>query len=143
MPTLSIRVPLPMRRLTGDLETVEARGATVAEVLEDLESRYPGFRTALQDDEGRVRRYINVFLNADNIRELENEQTPVRDGDELSIIPAIAGGRSPESTEENPVVRRRAKPLLETLPDGRGYRGATRRAPNRIGPGRPALPLER
>lgn len=92
MPKVTVRVPVPMRKLTGDQDSVQAQGMTLADVLSDLESRYPGFRGTVQDKEGKVRRYINIFVNADNIRELAQEQTQIKDGDELSIIPAIAGG---------------------------------------------------
>jgi molybdopterin synthase sulfur carrier subunit len=92
MPRVKVRVPVPLQKLAGDQDVVEAEGASVAEVLADLERRYPGFASHVQDEQGAVRRYINVFVNDENIRSLDNERTAVKDGDEISLIPAIAGG---------------------------------------------------
>ena len=87
-----VRVPTPLRRFTGGSEEVGASGATIGAVVEDLERQFPGIKEKLCDDEGRVRRFVNIYLNGDDIRFLQNLETGVKDGDELSIVPAIAGG---------------------------------------------------
>ena len=86
-----VRIPTPLRRLTGGQSTVEAEGKTVSEVLLDLDSKYPGIREKLFDEED-LRRFINIYLNDADIRFLNGENTVVKEGDHLSIIPAIAGG---------------------------------------------------
>ncbi len=91
MPT-NIRIPTPLRKLTGDLELVQAEGATVGELLQSLDTTYPGLKERICDDTGNVRRFVNVYLNDEDIRFLEERATPVKDGDEISIVPAIAGG---------------------------------------------------
>jgi len=80
-----------MRQHTEGKTTVEVQGGTVQAVLDDLSARYPGL-TARLFDNGQVRRFINLFLNNEDIRYLDNLATPVKDGDELAIIPAVAGG---------------------------------------------------
>ncbi len=90
MPT--VRIPTPLRKLTGDQEVVTASGSNVGEILENLEKTYPGIGERVLDEEGKVRRFVNVFLNDEDIRFLENTETPVAESDELSIVPAIAGG---------------------------------------------------
>lgn len=92
MAKVTVRVPVPMQKLTGNAAVVEAEGSSVTEVIADLESRYPGFASNVQDDSGKLRRYVNVFVNDDNVRTLDGEASHVKDGDEVSIIPAIAGG---------------------------------------------------
>ncbi len=87
-----VRIPTPLRRFTGGAEEVGAAGSTVAAVVDDLERQFAGIKERLCDDEGRVRRFVNIYLNGDDIRFLSNLETAVKDGDELSIVPAIAGG---------------------------------------------------
>jgi len=89
---VQVRIPTPLRKYTGGAEAVEASGATVAALLGDLDARYPGIRDRICDDTGQVRRFVNVFVNGEDIRFLENLETPVEAADELSIVPAIAGG---------------------------------------------------
>jgi len=91
MPIL-IRIPTPLRKLTGEQEVVEATGSTITELLADLEARHPGFLERICDEKGNIRRFVNVFLNDEDIRFLEEGSTAVKDGDEISIVPAIAGG---------------------------------------------------
>ena len=91
MPT-TIRIPTPLRKLTGDLELVQAEGSTVGDILQSLDTTYPGLRERICDESGNVRRFVNVYLNDEDIRFLEENATPVKDGDEISIVPAIAGG---------------------------------------------------
>ncbi len=88
----AIRIPTPLRKLTDGLEVIQAEGATVGEALAALEQAHPGVRERLRDEAGQVRRFVNVFLNDEDIRFLDGEATPIRAQDELSIVPAIAGG---------------------------------------------------
>ncbi len=87
-----IRIPTPLRKLTHDEEVVETNAETISDAITDLESRYPGFQERLLDDDGQVRRFVNVYVNEEDIRFLQEKETPLKDGDEVSIIPAIAGG---------------------------------------------------
>ena len=90
----TVRIPTPLRKLTQGKEEVAAAGATIGEVIEDLEKNYPGIKARICDDKGEVRRFVNVFVNDEDIRFLQNLDTPLKDGDHLSIIPAIAGGKA-------------------------------------------------
>ncbi len=87
-----IRIPTPLRKLTNNEEIVEVNAGTIGSAIAELQSRYPGIQERLIDDGGAVRRFVNVYVNEEDIRFLQDQQTPVRDGDEVSIIPAIAGG---------------------------------------------------
>jgi molybdopterin synthase sulfur carrier subunit len=89
---VQVRIPTPLRKLTHDEEVVETSAETVGDAITDLESRYPGLQERLLDDNGQVRRFVNVYVNEEDIRFLEDKETPLKDGDEVSIIPAIAGG---------------------------------------------------
>jgi MoaD family protein len=90
--SVQIRIPTPLRKLTHDEEVVETGAESVAAAIADLESRYPGIQERLLDDNGEVRRFVNVYVNEEDIRFLDNQATALKDGDEVSIIPAIAGG---------------------------------------------------
>ncbi len=90
--SVSIRIPTTLRTLTGGSSQVEVEGATVAEVLEALEASHPGFRERLLDEDGSLRRFVNVFVADDDVRYLDGINTPVPDGETVSIIPAVAGG---------------------------------------------------
>lgn len=89
----TIRIPSPLRRYTNGQSKVESNGATVQELIESLETRYPGIKSRLCDDNGQIKRYVNVFINDEEIRTLQGSKTPVTDRDEVSIIPAMAGGQ--------------------------------------------------
>jgi molybdopterin synthase sulfur carrier subunit len=92
---ISVRIPTPLRKFTGGAESVTASGAggaTVAAIIEDVESRHPGLKERICDDAGKVRRFVNLYVNGEDIRFLSSLDTPVKDGDEISIVPAIAGG---------------------------------------------------
>lgn len=90
---IKVRIPTPLRTLTGGRDEVEAEGATVRAVIDDLERKHPGLRERLLDEKG-VRRFVNIFLNEeDDIRFLEALDTQLKAGDSLQIVPAIAGGR--------------------------------------------------
>ncbi|MEO6787320.1 MAG: ubiquitin-like small modifier protein 1 [Chthoniobacteraceae bacterium] len=88
----SVRIPTPLRKLTNDLEVVSAAGANVGELLDNLDKAFPGLRERICDEQGNVRRFVNIFVNDEDIRFLEERATPVKDTDEVSIVPAIAGG---------------------------------------------------
>jgi molybdopterin synthase sulfur carrier subunit len=89
---VSVRIPTPLQSLTGNQAQVSAGGNTVAELLADLEQRFPGFKDRIRDESGKLRRFVNVYVNQEDIRFLQGDQTPLKDNDEVSIIPAIAGG---------------------------------------------------
>jgi sulfur-carrier protein len=91
MPT-QVRIPTPLRKLTNNEEIVEVNASTVGGAIAELQSRYPGIRDRLLDESGAIRRFVNVYLNEEDIRFLQNQETPIKHGDEISIIPAIAGG---------------------------------------------------
>ena len=88
----SIRIPTPLRKLTNELEVVQASGANISEILESLDKAFPGLKERICDEQGNVRRFVNVFVNDEDIRFLEEQKTPVKEQDEISIVPAIAGG---------------------------------------------------
>ncbi len=87
-----VRIPTPLRKLTNNEELVEVNGGTIGAVITELQVRFPGIKERLLDESGSVRRFVNVYVNEEDIRFLKNQDTPVNNGDEISIIPAIAGG---------------------------------------------------
>jgi sulfur-carrier protein len=91
MPT-KVRIPTPLRQLTGGEEVVTVTAANVGAAIAEMQAKYPGIKDRLLDDKGEVRRFVNVYVNEEDIRFLQNQATPLKDGDEISIIPAIAGG---------------------------------------------------
>jgi sulfur-carrier protein len=88
----TVRIPTPLRKLTEGKEEVAASGATIGEVLSNLDTLYPGIKARICDDSGAVRKFVNIFANDEDIRFLKNLDTPVKESDEISIVPAIAGG---------------------------------------------------
>jgi MoaD family protein len=88
----TVRIPTPLRKFTQGSEEVAASGGTIGAIIADLEKRYPGIKERICDDTGAVRRFVNIFVKDEDIRFLQNLDTPVKDGDEVSIVPAIAGG---------------------------------------------------
>ena len=91
---VNVRIPTPLRKLTQDKDTVQSAGQTIHEIVENLEKQYPGLKERLCDERGELRRFVNIYLNDEDIRFAQGKATPVKDGDEISIIPAIAGGRN-------------------------------------------------
>lgn len=89
---VKVRIPTPLQKLTNNQAEVAIEGKTVGELIEKLNATYPGFKQRVCDETGKVRRFVNIFLNDEDIRFLSKEATPVKEGDEVSIIPAIAGG---------------------------------------------------
>src|SRR5262245_1348591 len=101
----TINIPTPLRPFTDKKEAVEVSGATVGELLADLTTRYEGLRKHLYADNGKLRNFVNVYLNDEDIRYLQKEATPVKSGDTLSIVPSVAGGAptaAPPSTDLSP-----------------------------------------
>jgi len=88
----NVRIPTPLRKLTNNEELVEVSAATIGGLIAELQTRYPGIKDRLLDENGSIRRFVNVYVNEEDIRFLQNQQTAIKDGDEISIIPAIAGG---------------------------------------------------
>jgi molybdopterin synthase sulfur carrier subunit len=88
---ISVRIPTPLRTLTAGKDEVTAAGATVGEVIDDLEKNYPGIKARLCNEKG-VLRFVNIYHNEEDIRFLDSLATKVKDGDAISIVPAIAGG---------------------------------------------------
>ena len=84
-----VRIPTPLRKLTNNEEVVEVNAATIGDAISELQTRYPGIKERLVDESGTVRRFVNVYVNEEDIRFLQNQQTKLKDGDEISIIPAI------------------------------------------------------
>ena len=89
---VNVRIPTPLRKLTQDKDAVQATGVTIQEIVDNLEKQYPGLKERLCDERGELRRFVNIYLNDEDIRFAQGRQTAVKDGDEISIIPAIAGG---------------------------------------------------
>ena len=93
--TVTVHIPTPLRRLTAGRPRVEAWGFNVATVIEDLEARFPGLKEQLCQGDGRIKHHINVFVNGQEIRSLQGQETSLHDGDEVAFIPAMAGGATP------------------------------------------------
>ncbi len=90
---IKVRIPTPLRPLTKNQGEVEASGATIAEIIDNLESNHPGIKGRMCDDTGELRRFVNIYVNEEDVRFLKGKETILKDGDEVSIVPAIAGGR--------------------------------------------------
>jgi len=93
--TVRVRVPTPLRKFTNGADEVSVQGETVRGVVEDLERKFPGIKERICDETGKIRRFVNVYVNGDDIRFLQNMETSLKEGDAISIVPAIAGGRLP------------------------------------------------
>ncbi len=89
---VNVRIPTPLRKLSNELDVVEVAAGTIASAILELQAKFPGIKDRLIDETGLVRRFVNVYVNEEDIRFLKNQETPLKDGDEVSIIPAIAGG---------------------------------------------------
>ncbi len=90
--SVKVRIPTPLMKLTNNQSEVSAEGATITEILNSLETQFNGIKERICEESGAPRRFINIYLNEEDIRFLDGESTAVKDGDEVSIIPAIAGG---------------------------------------------------
>ncbi len=89
---ITVRIPQPLRGLTGNQSTVAGEGATLEALVAHLEAAYPGIKERVVDEAGQLRRFVNVYVNGDDVRFLDGMQTALKDGDEVSIVPAVAGG---------------------------------------------------
>ncbi len=89
---ITVRIPTPLRPMTGGKGEVEGAGSSVSELIEHLNGAHPGLKDRICDEQGEVRRFINIYVNEEDIRFLTGKETPLKDGDEVSIVPAIAGG---------------------------------------------------
>jgi molybdopterin synthase sulfur carrier subunit len=90
MPT--VRIPTPLRKLTNNQEEVIASGATLGAVLDELNASFPGLSERIVDENGTIRRFVNIFVNDEDVRFLQEKETPINEADVISIVPAIAGG---------------------------------------------------
>jgi molybdopterin synthase sulfur carrier subunit len=87
-----VRVPTPLRKFTQGADEVSAQGINIKALVEDLEKNFPGIKERICDETGKIRRFVNVYVNGDDIRFLQNLETTIKEGDNISIVPAIAGG---------------------------------------------------
>lgn len=92
--TVQVLIPTPLRSYTGGEARVSGNGSTVGEVIGDLNRRFPGIQDRICEADGEIRRFVNVFVNGQNVRKLDGAATSVKDGDEIGVIPAMAGGQS-------------------------------------------------
>ena len=90
--SLKVIIPTPLRKFTGGAEIVEVEATTIQEVLERLETRHPGIHASICDQAGGLKRFINIYLDGEDVRFMDNLATPVKDGAEIAIVPAISGG---------------------------------------------------
>lgn len=90
--SVTVRIPTPLQKLANNQSEVQISGTTVKEILANLDKSHPGFKDRLYDEQGILRRFINIYVNDEDIRFLQGETTAVKDGQDLSIVPAIAGG---------------------------------------------------
>ena len=89
---IKVRIPTPLMKLTNNQSEVSAEGETISDIINNLENQFNGIKDRICEENGAPRRFINIYINEEDIRFLEGEKTTVKDGDEISIIPAIAGG---------------------------------------------------
>lgn len=89
---VKVLIPTPLQKFTNDQPTIECNGTTIAELLDTLDQNCPGIKARLCDDEGQLRRFVNFYVNSEDIRFLDGKNTPLQEGDEVSIVPAVAGG---------------------------------------------------
>lgn len=94
---IKVRIPSPLRKLTRDQAEVEASGQSIAELINGLESAYPGIKERVCEPDGNVRRFVNIYINEEDIRFLKGVDSPLKEGDEVSIVPAMAGGAAAEA----------------------------------------------
>ncbi len=90
--SITVRIPTPLRKLTDGADEVAVEAANVGEMVDNLEAAHPGLKERLCDDAGEIRRFVNVYVNDEDVRFLQGKGTELKDGDQVSIVPAIAGG---------------------------------------------------
>ena len=88
----NVRIPTPLRGLSGGKDILSVKAGSLKACIEELEGQYPGFRERLCDDSGEIRRFVNIYVNGEDVRFLDGLSTPLKEGDEISIVPAVAGG---------------------------------------------------
>ena len=91
--SISVRIPTPLRRVTNGVDKVDAEGDTLDQIIDSLDSQYPGIKGRLCDEEGELRNFVNVYVNGEDVRFMQGLATATKSGDEVSIVPAVAGGR--------------------------------------------------
>ena len=91
--SVNVRIPTPLRKLTGGSDEVSIEATNIGELIDNLEAAHAGLKERLCDDAGEIRRFVNVYVNDEDVRFLDGRNTALKDGDEVSIVPAIAGGR--------------------------------------------------
>jgi molybdopterin synthase sulfur carrier subunit len=89
---ITVRIPQPLRNLTGNQSMVTGEGATLDSLVANLEGAYPGIKERMLDEAGQIRRFVNIYVNGDDVRFMDGLGTALKDGDEVSIVPAVAGG---------------------------------------------------
>lgn len=89
---VKVLIPTPLQKFTNNEASIEVSGGTIAELIDALESNFPGIKARLCDEDGQVRRFLNLYVNEEDIRFLDGANTALKDGDEVSIVPAVAGG---------------------------------------------------
>lgn len=87
-----VRIPTPLRKVTGDQDSISTDGNSLGECIDALDAAFPGIKERLCDETGEVRRFVNIYINGEDVRFLQGLATPLKDGDEVSIVPAVAGG---------------------------------------------------
>lgn len=90
--SVTVRIPTPLRKLTNDLDIVSADGGTLVACIDGLDSQYPGLKDRILDETGQLRRFVNVYINGEDVRFQQGVETALKAGDEVSIVPAVAGG---------------------------------------------------
>lgn len=90
--SIKVLIPTPLQKFTKDQATVECDASSISDLLDSLDQNCPGIKARLCDDQGQLRRFVNLYVNSEDIRFLEGANTPLKEGDEVSIVPAIAGG---------------------------------------------------
>jgi molybdopterin synthase sulfur carrier subunit len=90
--SVTVRIPTPLRKLTNDLDVVSGDGGTLVACIDGLNSQYPGLKERLLDETGQLRRFVNVYVNGEDVRFQQGVETALKAGDEVSIVPAVAGG---------------------------------------------------
>lgn len=90
--SVRVRIPTPLRKLTNELDIVSADGGTLGAAIDGLESTYPGLKERICDEQGEIRRFVNIYINGEDVRFLSGLETSLKPGDEVSIVPAVAGG---------------------------------------------------
>ena len=104
--SVMVRIPTPLRRMTNGKDKVEVESDNLGDLVEKLNSEFPGFKDRLVDEEGELRYFVNIYLNGEDVRFMDGLNTSTSSGDEISIVPAVAGGRGREVRRRLPPTRR-------------------------------------